>query len=518
MRHRFLIPAAGAALLGLFMIPTNLPADEGMWLFNNPPRAQLKKHGFDPTDKWLDHVRLSSVRFNSGGSGSFVSPDGLVMTNHHVGADDLAKLSDREEQLPPRRVPRQDPRPGDQVQGARTQRPHRHQGRDRRGREGRAGRAPRRPRRSSCGTAKIAELEKARVRREEEHPRRRRHALRRRAVPPVHVQEVHRHPHRVRPREAGRVLRRRPGQLRVPAVRPRRALLPRLRERQAAQVRALPEVEPGRQQGRRTRVRLRAPRPDEPREHDRRTEVPPRHRLPVPAAAAQPARGAARRVERAERAERASAPRTNCSASRTAARPGSAGSAGLLDPELHGPQGRRRRSGCGTSSPARRSRPTGRDAVAGRGAEGVRHDREGREGPGRTHQGDTRCWRAAAGFNSRVVRHRPDAGSAPRRNCPSRPASGSASSPTPGCRASSSSCSPTSRSTRTSRRSSSPTGCTFLAVTLGPEHELVKQVLAGQVAARAGLRTDQRDEGPRPGVPQEVFDIERRRRRRVDCG
>src|SRR5262245_9793777 len=93
MRHRFFVPAATAALLGLLMIPTNIEADEGMWLFSNPPRAQLKAYGFDPTDKWLEHVRLSSVRFNSGGSGSFVSPDGLVMTNHHVAAGDLDKVS-----------------------------------------------------------------------------------------------------------------------------------------------------------------------------------------------------------------------------------------------------------------------------------------------------------------------------------------------------------------------------------------------------------------------------------------
>jgi hypothetical protein len=70
-------------------------ADEGMWLFNNPPRKILKtKYGFDPTDKWLEHVQKSSVRFNSGGSGSFVSPGGLVMTNHHVGLGALQKLSD----------------------------------------------------------------------------------------------------------------------------------------------------------------------------------------------------------------------------------------------------------------------------------------------------------------------------------------------------------------------------------------------------------------------------------------
>jgi hypothetical protein len=94
MRHRFWLGAVCAALAGVTMSDSPLYGDEGMWLFNNPPKEYLKKkYGFEPTDQWLDHVRLSSVRFNSGGSGSFVSADGLVMTNHHVGADDLQKLS-----------------------------------------------------------------------------------------------------------------------------------------------------------------------------------------------------------------------------------------------------------------------------------------------------------------------------------------------------------------------------------------------------------------------------------------
>ncbi len=78
------------------MQPNPLPADEGLWLFNNPPRKLLKqKYDFDPTDKWLEHVQKSSVRFNTGGSGSFVSADGLVMTNHHVGLGALQKLSSK---------------------------------------------------------------------------------------------------------------------------------------------------------------------------------------------------------------------------------------------------------------------------------------------------------------------------------------------------------------------------------------------------------------------------------------
>ncbi|MEI7462520.1 MAG: S46 family peptidase, partial [Pirellula sp.] len=68
-----------------------------MWLFNATPTKQLRAiHGFEPSQPWLDHLMLSSVRFNSGGSASFVSSQGLVLTNHHVASDTLYKLSTAE--------------------------------------------------------------------------------------------------------------------------------------------------------------------------------------------------------------------------------------------------------------------------------------------------------------------------------------------------------------------------------------------------------------------------------------
>src|SRR5438552_6575606 len=70
-----------------FVCSTIASADEGMWLYIEAPKDKIRaKYGFDVTPQWLDHVRLGSVRFNNGGSGSFVSPDGLTFTNHHVGA------------------------------------------------------------------------------------------------------------------------------------------------------------------------------------------------------------------------------------------------------------------------------------------------------------------------------------------------------------------------------------------------------------------------------------------------
>src|SRR5882724_1276765 len=72
-------------------------ADEGMWTFNNVPRAEIKKkYGFEVTDAWLKKVQLATVRFNSGGTGSFVSADGLVLTNHHIASDVLQKISTAE--------------------------------------------------------------------------------------------------------------------------------------------------------------------------------------------------------------------------------------------------------------------------------------------------------------------------------------------------------------------------------------------------------------------------------------
>ncbi len=85
--------AMALATAALCSSPSRSRGDEGMWLFNNPPRQQLQeKYGFAADRAWLEHFQRAAVRLSSGGSGSLVSSSGLVLTNHHVGADALQKL------------------------------------------------------------------------------------------------------------------------------------------------------------------------------------------------------------------------------------------------------------------------------------------------------------------------------------------------------------------------------------------------------------------------------------------
>jgi len=81
-------------LLAAVLLVVPVSGDEGLWTFDNPPVKLLKeKYGFDLTRAWLDHLRLASVRFMDGGSGSFVSADGLMITNHHVGLGCIENVS-----------------------------------------------------------------------------------------------------------------------------------------------------------------------------------------------------------------------------------------------------------------------------------------------------------------------------------------------------------------------------------------------------------------------------------------
>jgi hypothetical protein len=96
MKHLDYRRLAAPIILTTALVPL-VGAEEGMWTFDNPPVKQLQeKYHFTPSREWLDHVRLSSVRLNDGGSGSFISPHGLLLTNHHVAFGQLQKNSTAE--------------------------------------------------------------------------------------------------------------------------------------------------------------------------------------------------------------------------------------------------------------------------------------------------------------------------------------------------------------------------------------------------------------------------------------
>ncbi len=79
--------------LALLLALPALRADEGMWTFDNLPTKQMQtKYGFAPDAAWLKRLQLATLRF-PGGTGAFVSPEGLVITNHHVGRSAIAQVS-----------------------------------------------------------------------------------------------------------------------------------------------------------------------------------------------------------------------------------------------------------------------------------------------------------------------------------------------------------------------------------------------------------------------------------------
>ncbi len=83
------------AVIAAVFVPKTF-ADEGMWTFDNLPVGKMRaRYGFSPDRNWLEHVRLASLRMAGGCSASLVSPNGLVMTNHHCSHQCIQDLSDK---------------------------------------------------------------------------------------------------------------------------------------------------------------------------------------------------------------------------------------------------------------------------------------------------------------------------------------------------------------------------------------------------------------------------------------
>lgn len=101
MFRLFIVPVFAAILaLAIASAPDSASAEEGMWLFNDfPSDAVEAAYGFKPDDKWLKKARLASVRLAGGCSGSFVSKDGLILTNHHCASGCIQQLSTAENDL-----------------------------------------------------------------------------------------------------------------------------------------------------------------------------------------------------------------------------------------------------------------------------------------------------------------------------------------------------------------------------------------------------------------------------------
>jgi V8-like Glu-specific endopeptidase len=88
------------AFLLLSLAGVAASAEEGMWTFDNPPRAAIQqKYGVEVSDPWLQHLRLATIRLEEGCTASFISRDGLILTNHHCAESCIVENSTAERDL-----------------------------------------------------------------------------------------------------------------------------------------------------------------------------------------------------------------------------------------------------------------------------------------------------------------------------------------------------------------------------------------------------------------------------------
>ncbi len=320
------------ALLALCAIASSARADEGMWTYNGFPKAQVeKKYGAKIDDAWLDHARLSSARLAQGCSASFVSPSGLVLTNHHCVETCLQQLSSADKDYIAQ---------GFQAKTAAEEL-----------------KCPvlevnqlveitdvtARMKKATAGLegVKFNDAQKAEtsphrggVPDQPGAPLQRGDALPRRPLRPVPLPALPGRAHGLRARVRHRLLRRRPRQLHVPALRPRPVVRPRLRRRQAAPDPELPGLERRRPQGGRPGLRLRPPGRDRPAADHRRARVPARRRPARDPQPRTPSCAARSPSSRSAGPSRSGSRTASSSASRTRSRPCKGEREALVDREF----------------------------------------------------------------------------------------------------------------------------------------------------------------------------------------